>query len=155
MRRGAVTVGLGQFTGSSAAFHANVIGESAGGLVDTTVGGSSPGSCNVTLLTPAPVTWTGTVDVGPTRLFVDLAEGDLHLRASAPIFDTCGTSGYAPLRPDFDDEPRGFDQTTIENGLGTYDAGADEFLPEPFGAACATVALLSLLGVRRTRRRAA
>lgn len=142
-------------TGSSAAFHANVIGESAGGLVDTGAGGSSPGSCNVTLLTPAPPTWTGTVDVGPTGLFVDLAEGDLHLRPSATLFDVCGTSGYAPLRPDFDDEPRGFDQTTIANGAGTYDAGADEFLPEPFGAACATVALLSLLGVRRARRHAA
>lgn len=136
-------------TGSSAAFHANVLGESAGGLVQITGGSTSPGSCNVVPLGPVPPAWTGTIYTSPGALFDDLGQGDLHLRPSAPIFDTCSTSGYAPLRPDFDDEPRGFDQVSIEDGLGTYDAGADEYLPEPEAAACAAVAVLSLLAARR------
>ena len=138
--------------GSSAAFHANVLGETEGGLVETAGGGSSPGSCNVALLVPAPPAWTGTIDANPNALFVDLAEGDLHLRPSAPIFDTCGTSGYAPLRPDFDDEPRGFDQVAIEDGLGTYDAGADEYLPEP-AALGTSLTAIGALALRWRRRR--
>ena len=73
----------------------------------------------------------GTVVTNPTAEWISPATGDPHLRATAQAIDFCDDFVYPPVDADIDNEARGFDVTTIPNGLGPFDLGADEWHDAP------------------------
>lgn len=73
----------------------------------------------------------GTVVTDPSMEWISPATGDPHLLPTAQAIDFCDDFAYPPVDADIDNEPRGFDVTTIPDGLGPFDLGADEWLGAP------------------------
>ncbi|MGJ8663243.1 MAG: hypothetical protein ACSHWU_06315 [Marinicella sp.] len=59
--------------------------------------------------------------------FVDHESGDYHLRPDSIAIDRCDDGGFEFIYPDRDQDVRPFDISETENGVGQFDAGADEY----------------------------
>jgi predicted outer membrane repeat protein len=60
-------------------------------------------------------------------MFIDAANGNYHLNAVfSPAVDYCTDSLAMAQYQDIDGENRGYDDSTVNNGIGPFDIGADE-----------------------------
>ncbi len=77
--------------------------------------------------------FVGTNTIVGDPMFVSPSQGNFHLASGSPAIDMC--SGITMLNPlDMDMQTRAWDDPDVANGMGAFDAGADEryFFEEMF-----------------------
>jgi hypothetical protein len=108
-------------------------------MTNSILWGDSPGEIHNVSATPA-VTYSdiqggymGTGNINADPMFVDEANGDLHLKPFSPCIDAGNNSAPALPTTDIDGDDRKIDAPTVaDTGNGTppiVDMGADEFVP--------------------------
>ncbi|HKV10955.1 MAG TPA: hypothetical protein VJ725_22640 [Thermoanaerobaculia bacterium] len=116
-------------SGGPVEIYSSVFGESWPNVLG--VAGSSTIDCVIVPAASAlPSTASAVREVAnPALLFVDPANGNLHLRAGSPAVDYCDSYFYTPVDQDIDGQARGMDSPGVIDYYGPYDIGADELVP--------------------------